>query len=57
LNRNNWPTLPKTQQLTDTNEIPLAVVLTCANSHDVNQLLLLVDGIRPIRGKQGRPEL
>jgi transposase len=33
----------------------LAVVLTGANSHDVTQLLPLVDGIQPVKGKQGRP--
>ena len=29
--------------------------MTGANDHDVTQLLPLVDGISPIRGKQGRP--
>jgi transposase len=33
----------------------LAAVLTGANTHDVTQLIPLVDGILPIRGKQGRP--
>jgi transposase len=33
----------------------LAAVLTGANAHDVTQLLPLVDGIPPLRGKQGRP--
>jgi transposase len=33
----------------------LAVVLTGANTHDVTQLLPLVDGIQPVKGKPGRP--
>jgi transposase len=33
----------------------LAVVLTGANAHDITQLIPLVDGIRPVRGKRGRP--
>jgi transposase len=33
----------------------LAAVLTAANRHDVTQLIPLVDGIRPVRGKRGRP--
>jgi transposase len=33
----------------------LAVVLTSANRHDVTQLIPLVDGIQPVRGKPGRP--
>lgn len=41
--------------ITDANGIPLAIVLTGANTHDVTQLLPLVDGIRPVRGKRGRP--
>ena len=41
--------------ITDANGIPLAVVLTGANTHDVTQLIPLVDGIRPVRGKRGRP--
>jgi transposase len=40
---------------TDANGIPLACQLTGANAHDVTQLLELVDGIPPIRGKRGRP--
>jgi transposase len=31
------------------------VVLTGANTHDVTQLIPLVDGIQPVKGKQGRP--
>jgi transposase len=41
--------------ITDANGIPLAVVLTGANAHDITQLLPLVDGIQPVKGKQGRP--
>lgn len=41
--------------ITDANGIPLAIVLTGANTHDVTQLLPLVDGIRPVKGKPGRP--
>lgn len=33
----------------------MAAILTPANSHDVTQLLPLVDAIAPIRGKPGRP--
>jgi transposase len=33
----------------------LAITLTGANAHDVTQLLPLVDGIRPVQGKRGRP--
>jgi transposase len=41
--------------VTDANGIPLAVRLTGANSHDVTQLLPLVDEIPAIAGKVGRP--
>ena len=41
--------------ITDAQGIPLAVVLTGANRHDVTQLIPLVDGIPPVRGKRGRP--
>jgi transposase len=41
--------------ITDANGIPLAVVLTGANTNDVTQLIPLVDAIRPVRGKRGRP--
>jgi len=41
--------------ITDGNGIPLAVILTGANAHDVTQLLPLVEAIPPIRGKPGRP--
>jgi transposase len=33
----------------------LAAILTGANRHDVTQLIPLVDGIQPVRGKRGRP--
>jgi len=35
--------------------VPLAVILTGANIHDVTQLLPLIDAIPPVRGKVGRP--
>jgi transposase len=41
--------------VTDANGIPLSVILTGANRHDVTQLLPLVDSIPPIAGKVGRP--
>jgi transposase len=41
--------------VTDANGIPLSVILTGANRHDVTQLLPLVDSIHPITGKVGRP--
>ena len=41
--------------VTDANGIPLSVILTGANRHDVTQLLPLVDSIPPIAGKIGRP--
>jgi transposase len=40
----------------DAQGIPVNVILTKANRHDdVTQLLPLVDGVHPIRGKRGRP--
>lgn len=45
----------KHHMVTDANGIPLAVRLTGANSHDVTQLLPLVDEIPAIAGKVGRP--
>ena len=42
--------------LTDAQGIPLNVILTGANAHDVTQLLPLVDGIAPVAGKPGRPK-
>lgn len=41
--------------ITDAHGIPWAIVLTGANTHDVTQLIPLVDGIRPVSGKRGRP--
>ena len=41
--------------ITDAKGIPLAVRLTGANRHDLTQLLPLVDAIKPVRGKPGRP--
>ena len=41
--------------LVDAQGIPVNVILTKANRHDVTQLLPLVDGVHPIRGKRGRP--
>lgn len=41
--------------ITDAGGVPLASVLTSANTNDVTQLLPLVDAIPPIRGKPGRP--
>jgi hypothetical protein len=41
--------------LVDAQGIPVNVILTKANRHDVTQLLPLVDGVYPIRGKRGRP--
>jgi transposase len=41
--------------LTDSNGIPLAISLTGGNRNDVTQLLPLIDGVGPVRGKVGRP--
>jgi transposase len=41
--------------LVDGGGIPLAKALTAANTHDVTQLIPLVDAIVPISGKRGRP--
>ncbi len=41
--------------IVDAKGIPLAVILTGANRHDVTQLDALVDAIPNIRGKRGRP--
>ena len=35
--------------------MPLAVILTGGNRHDVTQLLPLLDAVPPIRGRVGRP--
>ncbi len=42
--------------ITDAQGIPLVAILTEANRNDITQLLPLVDGIPPIRGKVGRPK-
>ena len=42
--------------ITDAQGIPLNVILTGANDHDVTQLLPLVDGIPSIAGKPGRAQ-
>ena len=41
--------------ITDASGVPLATTLTGANSHDVTQLLPLVEAIPPIAGEPGRP--
>jgi hypothetical protein len=41
--------------IVDAKGIPLAVILSGANRHDVTQLDALVDAIPRIRGKRGRP--
>ena len=41
--------------ITDAQGIPLVVILTAANVNDIEELLPLVDGVPPIRGKPGRP--
>ena len=41
--------------LTDSSGIPLVISLTGGNRNDVTQLLPLVDGVGPVRGKVGRP--
>ena len=41
--------------IVDPSGIPLAISLTGGHRNDVTQLLPLVDGIGPIRGKTGRP--
>jgi transposase len=40
---------------TDANGVPLSIILTGANRHDVTQLLPLIDAIPAIRGIRGRP--
>jgi transposase len=45
----------KRHLLCDAEGVPLAVSLTGANRNDVTQLLPLVDGTGPVRGKVGRP--
>src|SRR3954453_5129419 len=41
--------------LTDSRGIPLAISLTGGQRNDVTQLLPLIDGVGPVRGKIGRP--
>jgi transposase len=41
--------------VTDAHGLPLAADITGANTPDVKELLSLVDGIPPVRGKRGRP--
>jgi transposase len=41
--------------LVDANGVPLNVILTSANRHDVTQLLPLVDGVPEIAGRPGHP--
>ena len=41
--------------ITDAEGIPLAAILTGANTNDITQLLPLVDAIPPVSGKPGRP--
>lgn len=41
--------------ITDAQGLPLATLLTSANTNDVTQLLPLVEAIPPIRGQPGRP--
>jgi transposase len=41
----------------DAGGIPLAITLTGGHRNDVTQLLPLVDGVGPARGKVGRPRL
>jgi transposase len=45
----------KHQLVTEAQGIPLALILTGANRHDVTQLLPLIDAVPTIRGKRGRP--
>lgn len=39
----------------DGNGVPLRVITTGGNVPDVTQAIALVDGIRPVRGRPGRP--
>jgi transposase len=41
--------------LVDASGVPLAISLTGGHRNDVTQLLPLVDGVGPVRGKIGRP--
>ena len=42
--------------ITDGAGIPLAILLTGGNRHDITQLLELINAIPPVRGKRGRPK-
>ena len=35
--------------------MPLQITLTGGQRNDVTQLLVLLDGVRPVRGRRGRP--
>jgi transposase len=41
--------------LTDARGLPLALTLTGGNRNDITQLLPLIDGVKPVAGKVGRP--
>jgi transposase len=41
--------------LTDAGGVPLAISLTGGHRTDVTQLMPLIDGVGPVRGKVGRP--
>lgn len=41
--------------ITDAQGVPLAALLTSANTNDITQLQALVEAIPPVRGKRGRP--
>lgn len=41
--------------LTDARGLPLALTLTGGNRHDITQLLPLIDGVKPVAGRVGRP--
>jgi transposase len=41
--------------IVDPSGIPLAITLTGGHRNDVTQLLPLIDGVGPVRGKPGRP--
>jgi transposase len=45
----------KHHRMPDAQGIPLAVRLTAANTHDITQLMPLVDAVPPVRGKPGCP--
>jgi len=42
--------------LTDAEGIPLSVILTGANRHDITQLMPLVEAVPPVRGLPGAPK-